>query len=212
MIEVEGVSLRFGDVTALDSVSLTLKPGEVMGLVGHSGSGKTTLLRIMAGLQAPDVGVVKIDDVVVNNPRIIVPPHNRGVSMVFQSLGLWPHMTVAENIRFTLEEQSPIEQDRRIAALLEAAGMAEHKKRFPGQLSGGEARRVSILRALAPAKRYILMDEPLVNLDPETKAEIHRLIRSEARGRGVLYVTHDSSELEGFADTVLRMRRGRIEA
>ncbi len=131
--------------------------------------------------------------------------------MVFQSPGLWPHMTVSENIRFALEDQSRIEQDRRIDALLSAAGLAEYGKRFPSQLSGGEARRVSILRALAPAKRYILMDEPLVNLDSETKAEIHRLIKSEARGRGVLYVTHDASELEGFADKVMRLRRGRVE-
>lgn len=212
MIQVEGVSLRFCDVVVLDSLNLTLKPGEVIGLVGHSGSGKTTLLRVMAGLQTPDAGTVKIDDVVVNNPAIIVPPNKRGVSMVFQSPGLWPHMTVAENIRFAIEDLSRIEQDRRISSLLESAGLSEYGKRFPGQLSGGEARRVSILRALAPAKQYILMDEPLVNLDPETKGEIHKLIESEARDRGVLYVTHDASELEGFADGVLRMRRGRVEA
>jgi iron(III) transport system ATP-binding protein len=212
LIEVEGITLRFGEVVALDSVNLKLKPSEVLGLVGHSGSGKTTLLRIMAGLQTPDAGTITIDNVVVNDPRIIVPPHRRGVSMVFQTPGLWPHMTVAENIRFTIEDQSTIVQDRRIGELLESAGLAEYGKRFPGQLSGGEARRVSILRALAPARRYILMDEPLVNLDPETKAEILRLIRSEARGRGVLYVTHDASELEGFADNVIHMRRGRVEA
>ncbi len=212
MIDVEGVSLRFSEAPILDSVSLSLKPGGVLGLVGHSGSGKTTLLRIITGLQAPDSGMVKIDDVVVNDPRVIVPPHMRGVSMVFQSPGLWPHMTISENIRFTIEDQSRIVQDRRIDELLRAAGLSEYGKRFPGQLSGGEARRVSILRALAPAKRYILMDEPLVNLDPETKAEIHRLIKSEARGRGVLYVTHDASELVGFADEVLSLRGGHIEA
>jgi ABC-type Fe3+/spermidine/putrescine transport system ATPase subunit len=212
LIEVEGITMRFSEVAVLDSIRLTLKPGQVLGLVGHSGSGKTTLLRVMAGLQAPDAGTVKIDDIVVNDPRVVIPPHLRELSMVFQSPGLWPHMTVAENIRFTLEDRSRVEQDRRIDALLSAAGLTEYGSRFPGQLSGGEARRVSILRALAPEKRYMLMDEPLVNLDPETKAEIHRLIRSEARGRGVLYVTHDASELEGFADVVIRMRRGRIES
>jgi len=211
LIEVRGVSVRFGEVPALASVTLDLKPGEVLGLLGHSGSGKTTLLRVIAGLQAPDSGTVTIDDVVVNDPAVVVPPHMRGVSMVFQSPGLWPHMTIAENISFTLESLSKAEQDTRVIGLLKAAGLEGYEGRHPGQLSGGEARRVSILRALAPGKRYVLMDEPLVNLDPEIKADLHRLIRSEAAGRGVLYVTHDDSELEGFADRVLRLRRGTIE-
>lgn len=211
MIEVRGVSVRFGEVPALTSVTLDLKSGEVLGLLGHSGSGKTTLLRVIVGLQAPDSGTVTIDDMVVNDPAIVVQPHLRGVSMVFQSPGLWPHMTVAENIRFTLEGMPNVEQDARILGLLKAAGMEGYGGRHPGQLSGGEARRVSILRALAPRKHYVLMDEPLVNLDPEIKSELHGLIRSEAAGRGVLYVTHDGSELEGFADRVLRLRRGTIE-
>ena len=211
MIEVRGVSVRFGEVHALDSVTLDLKPGEVLGLLGHSGSGKTTLLRVIAGLQAPDSGTVTIDDVAVNDPAIIIPPHLRGVSMVFQSPGLWPHMTIADNIEFTLEGMPKAEQDARIVELLKAAGLEGYGGRYSSQLSGGEARRASILRALAPGKRYVLMDEPLVNLDPETKADLHRLIRSEAAGKGVLYVTHDGTELEGFADRVLRLRRGMIE-
>jgi ABC-type sulfate/molybdate transport systems ATPase subunit len=120
-------------------------------------------------------------------------------------------MTVSENIRFTLLDQTKLEQDQRIEELLAVAGLAGYGGRFPRQLSGGEARRASILRALAPGKRYLLMDEPLVNLDAETKAEIHKLIKTEARGRGVLYVTHDAVELEGFADRVLRLKGGRID-
>jgi len=211
VIEVNGVSKRFGEAPALDGVSLTLEPGAVLGLVGHSGSGKTTLLRVIAGLTAPDSGTVAIDGVTVNDPAAIVPPHLRGVSMVFQSPALWPHMTVEDNIRFTLEGLPRVEQDRRIKRLLSASGLSELGSRRPGQLSGGEARRVSVLRALAPGKPYVLMDEPLVNLDPELKAEIHSLIRAETAGRGVLYVTHDASELEGFADKVLRLRGGRVE-
>jgi len=211
VIEVREVSKRFGGAVALDRVSLSLEPGTVLGLVGHSGSGKTTLLRAIAGLLAPDSGAVAIDGVTVNDPAPLVPPRLRGVSMVFQSPALWPHMTVEENIRFTLEGLSRVEQDHRIRRLLSASGLNDLGARYPGQLSGGEARRVSVLRALAPGKPYVLMDEPLVNMDPELKAEIHALIRAETAGKGVLYVTHDASELEGFADTVLRLRGGRVE-
>jgi iron(III) transport system ATP-binding protein len=211
VIEVKEVSKRFGDTLALDGVSLSLEPGTVLGLVGHSGSGKTTLLRIIAGLLAPGSGTVVIDGVTVNDPMSLMAPRLRGVSMVFQSPALWPHMTVDENIRFTLEEVPRVEQDQRIRRLLSASGLTDLGSRYPGQLSGGEARRVSVLRALAPGKPYVLMDEPLVNLDPELKAEILSLIKAETTGRGVLYVTHDASELEGFADTVLRLRGGRVE-
>ncbi len=211
MIEVRGLTKRYGDAVALDGVSMSVEPGEVLGLVGHSGSGKTTLLRVIAGLLAADLGSVSIDGVTVSDPAPLVPPRLRGVSMVFQTPALWPHMTVAENIRFTLEDVAGVEQDRRISRLLKKAGLEGFSDRFPGQLSGGEARRVSVLRALAPGKPYVLMDEPLVNLDPELKREIHSLIRAETAGRGVLYVTHDASELEGFADRVLRLRGGRVE-
>jgi iron(III) transport system ATP-binding protein len=120
-------------------------------------------------------------------------------------------MTVADNIRFTLEGLPRAEQDRRIGGLLSASGLSGLGGRYPGQLSGGEARRVSVLRALAPGRPYVLMDEPLVNMDRELKTEVHALVRAETRGRGVLYVTHDASELEGFADAVLRLRGGRVE-
>ena len=211
MIEVRGLTKRYGDAVALDGVSMSVEPGEVLGLVGHSGSGKTTLLRVIAGLLAADVGSVSIDGVTVSDPTPLVPPRLRGVSMVFQTPALWPHMTVAENIRFTLEGVAGVEQDRRTSRLLKRAGLEGFSDRFPGQLSGGEARRVSVLRALAPGKPYVLMDEPLVNLDPDLKREVHSLIKAETAGRGVLYVTHDASELEGFADRVLRLRRGRLE-
>ena len=210
MIRVSDVSKSYGPVQTLKEVSLELGGGEVLGLVGPSGSGKSTHLRIIAGLLAPDSGTVTIDEVKVNDPTIVVPPYRRGVSMVFQSPELWPHMTVAENIRFTLLDQPKPLQDRRIDELLRVAGLTGHTSQLPGQLSGGEARRVSILRALAPARNYILMDEPLVNLDPALKAEIHALIKSETGGRGVLYVTHNEDELVGFADRTLHIRDGEI--
>ena len=211
MIRVSGVSKSYGYVQPLKSISLDWSEGEVLGLVGPSGSGKSTLLRIIAGFMPPDSGTITIDDVTVNDPAILVPPNGRGVSMVFQSPELWPHMTVSENIRFTLLDRPKPLQDQRTDELLRLAGLAEHRDRLPGQLSGGEARRVSILRALAPARRYVLMDEPLVNMDPELKAEIHRLIKAEARGRGVLYVTHDAEELESFAGRVLHLRGGAVD-
>jgi iron(III) transport system ATP-binding protein len=211
MIRVRDVTKAYGYVQPLKSLSLDWSEDEVLGLVGQSGSGKSTLLRIIAGFLTPDSGTLSIDDVTVNDPEIVVPPNNRGVSMVFQSPELWPHMTVSENIRFTLLDKPRLMQDRRIEELLRVAGLSEHGARLPNQLSGGEARRVSILRALAPGRRYILMDEPLVNLDPELKADIHRLIRSETRGKGVLYVTHDEAELEGFAGRILHLRGGVVD-
>ncbi len=211
MIKIRGVSKSYGYVQPLKSISLNWSEGEVLALVGPSGSGKSTLLRIIAGFMPPDTGTITIDDVTVNDPTILVPPNSRGVSMVFQSPELWPHMTVSENIRFTLLDRPKPLQDQRIDELLRLAGLTEYRDRLPGQLSGGEARRVSILRALAPARRYVLMDEPLVNMDPELKAEIHRFIKAEARGRGVLYVTHDAGELEGFAGRVLHLRGGAVD-
>lgn len=211
MIRVNEVSKTFGANRILYEATLTLREGEVVGLVGYSGGGKTTLLRIIAGLIEPDSGTVTIDDKAASSPAIQLAPQDRGISMVFQSPGLWPHMTVDENIRFSILDQPKASQDARVDELLSEAGLSGYAGRLPSQLSGGEARRVSILRALAPSRRYLLMDEPLVNLDPELKSEIHGLIEKETNGTGVLYVTHDDRELEGFADRILRLRGGRVE-
>ena len=211
MIEVRGLTKTYGAVKALDQVTMSLRRGEVLGLIGHSGSGKTTLLRVIAGLDKADSGTVSIDGAPASVPEVVIEPSSRNISVVFQVPALWPHMTVSQNIAFTIEDLPAAEREARVTHLLEAAGIAGYGDRRINELSGGEARRVSILRGLAPRKPYLLMDEPLVNLDPELKTEIHDLIRSEVEGAGVLFVTHEQDELEGFADRQLRIKGGRVE-
>lgn len=210
MISVNGVSKSYGDVKALDSVTLTLGKGEAVAVLGPSGSGKSTLLRLVAGLETPDVGEILIDGAAVSSPGFTVHPRLRNLSVVFQTPALWPHMTVRENIMFTLEPSQ--EAEAQVDRLLVSAGLDDKGGRYPSQLSGGEARRVSLVRAIAPGKGYLLMDEPLVNLDEELHGEMLELIRSLRRpGVGILYVTHSKADAEVLCDRVIRLRKGRVE-
>ena len=202
MIEVKSVSKSFGRVHALSETSLTIPEGKTVGVLGPSGSGKTTLLRIIAGFEYPTSGEIRIDSVLVSTSEMVVEPHKRDISAVFQTPALWPNMTIRENIEYVQPGEDPVK-------LLEKVGLNGLADRFPNELSGGEARRVSIVRALVAEKRYLLLDEPLVNLNPELKDVLHTFIVEETkrRGMGVLYISHDASELE-YADIQYNMRVG----
>ncbi len=203
MIKVEKLSKRYGRVTALAETSLTVPKGTTIGILGPSGSGKTTLLRLIAGFEQPTSGNISIDDNLASSPVYILEPHLRDISAVFQTPALWPNMTVAENIEYV---QPKLQMD-----LLMRVGLEELLHRYPNELSGGEARRVSIVRALVAEKRYLLLDEPLVNLNPELKTALHEVIVEETkrRGLGVLYISHDASELE-YTDKRYVMSEGHI--
>lgn len=213
MIELRGVTKRFGDTVAVEGVSMTLARGASVAALGPSGSGKTTLLRLIAGLETPDEGEALLDGEVASRPGWVLAPHLRGMGFVFQQPALWPHMSVARNVAFGLGGLPREQADARLDEALEQTGLTALRDRLPGQLSGGEARRVALARALAPRPDWLLMDEPLTNLDTEAKDGMLELIaqvvgETEA---GLVYVTHDESEASRIAERVVRLRDGRLE-
>jgi iron(III) transport system ATP-binding protein len=164
VLEVANVTLAHGPTRVLDGVSLSIAPGEVVALSGPSGSGKTTLLRVLLGLTAPGMGTVRQKGRTVSEGRrILVPPEDRGLAMVFQELALWPHLTVHDNLAFGLDARCvPREaRDQKIRDALLLVGLSNHAYRHPGQLSGGERQRVAIARALVQGPDAICFDEPL---------------------------------------------------
>jgi ABC-type sugar transport system ATPase subunit len=210
-IEFEHVSRRFGDVEALVDFSLTAADGEFMVLVGPSGCGKTTALRIVAGLEEPDEGAVKIGGVDVTGLK----PRERDIAMVFQSYALYPQMSVYDNIAFGLRtRRAPrAEIDRAVRETAATLGLAELLKRKPGQLSGGQRQRVALGRAIVRRPRAFLMDEPLSNLDAKLRAQTRiELIRLHRQlQKTVLYVTHDQVEAMTMGERIAVMDRGRLQ-
>ena len=204
MIEVKNISKQYGRVQAIRDITLNIPLGETIGVLGPSGSGKTTLLRIIAGLEHPSSGQVLIGGQVASTQDFILDPHRRDISAVFQTPALWPNMTLAENIQYVNPKNQADE-------LLKRIGLTDLTDRYPNELSGGEARRASIIRALVADKKYLLLDEPIVNLNPELKKTIHEIIIEETkrRGMGVLYISHDASELD-CADKIYVIRGGCI--
>ena len=210
MIRVDNISREFNGTLALDRVSFTVNDGENIAVLGSSGSGKTTLLRILAGLEVPDSGEVWLDGRMVSGPGWAEPPYSRSVGFVFQGSALWPHMTLFENVMFGMGRVKRDERETRVSALFERAGIPGLMERYPDEVSGGEARRVSILRAVAPGPRFILMDEPLTNLDPKLKEDFIGIIREIARDpeKSLVYVTHDETEVDRIGIGTIRLNRG----
>ena len=212
MIELNDISKTFDSHRAVDRVSLTIPDHAQVALLGPSGSGKTTLLRLIAGLEIPDTGTITMDGRLMSSPDTMVPPSERSIGFVFQSGALWPHMTVADNIRFALGDLTPAEQQQRTRALMERMGILTLADRYPDQISGGEARRVALARALAPQPATLLFDEPLTNLDRALREDLLLLIIESVREAGsrMLYVTHDEYEAERIDGTIIRFDKGTI--
>jgi len=212
MIEVKQLSKSFGQVRAVDEVTFDLPAGGSLVIVGPSGSGKTTLLRLIAGLEIPDRGEILINGALASQPGWAMAPHQRGIGFVFQTPCLWPHMTVAQNILFGLQNLPREVARRRLHELLEQTSLSGLEGRYPSQLSGGEARRVAVARTLAPRPRCLLMDEPLTNLDPDLRTKLLAVIKAsvEQQGSCLLYVTHDRDEAACISDRNLTLRDGRL--
>ncbi len=210
-VDIQSVTKRFGGFTALDSVSVTVEPGELFFLLGPSGCGKTTLLRCIAGFHAPDSGRIFIGESDVT----AVAPHRRNTGMVFQSYALWPHMTLAENVAFGLEMRrvSKAEIRRRVARALDTVHLGDRADAKPNELSGGQQQRVALARALVVEPRCLLLDEPLSNLDAKLRLEMRMEIRRICKDAGLtaVYVTHDQKEALSIADRMAVMRDGVIE-
>ncbi len=201
---------RFGDVVAVDSVDLDVRPGEFLGVLGPSGCGKTTLLRLVAGFERPDGGGIEIGGRVVAGPRRNVPPEARRIGMVFQEAALFPHLDVSGNVGFGLPRRG---REARVAELVALVGLAGLQRRMPHELSGGQQQRVALARALAPDPALILLDEPFNGLDATLRAQLRVEVREILRSAGAtsLFVTHDQGEALEISDRVAVMRAGRIE-
>ena len=205
------VSKSWDAATALHSTDLTLATGEFSVLLGPSGCGKTTTLRLIAGLESPTTGQIKIFDHDVTQ----VPSSQRGVSMVFQNYALFPHLSVAENIVFGLRVRRvpSTELQSRLKKVLDLLSLTAYQERKPGQLSGGQQQRVALARALVADSRLCLMDEPLSNLDAQLRQEMRHELRALQLklGLSVVYVTHDQTEAMSMADRVVLLNGGRVE-
>jgi putative spermidine/putrescine transport system ATP-binding protein len=208
---LRGLRKRFGDVVAVDDVSLAVERGELVSLLGPSGCGKTTLLRIAAGLEPPDGGAVELDGEEIT----ALPPYRRRMGMVFQTPALFPNLRARDNVAFGLRVagQATAAVGERVRELLELVGLTGRADHFPHQLSGGEQQRVALARALAVEPRVLLLDEPLTALDAPLRATLRTEIRRIHQRLKVtaLYVTHDQEEALSLSDRVAVMNRGRIE-
>src|ERR1051326_2279166 len=210
LLQIIGASKRFGAVTAVDRVSLSIERVEFFALLGPSGCGKTTLLRLIAGFETPNEGRIVIDGADVT----AVPPYARPVNMMFQSYALFPHLDVAGNIAFGLKQEGMARPRRaaRVEEMLALVQMTGFAKRRPHELSGGQKQRVALARALAKMPKLLLLDEPLAALDrklrEETRLELTGI--QERVGTTFLVVTHDQDEGLGMAPRLAGMNQGRL--
>jgi ABC-type Fe3+/spermidine/putrescine transport system ATPase subunit len=209
-IAARGLTKRFGKLEVVSRASFEIEEGELFTLLGPSGCGKTTLLRLIAGFNAPDEGEVLFDRKVVN----AVPPHERGIGMVFQNYALWPHMKVFDNAAYglTLQKVPAAEIRARVEGVLEKVKLGGLGERYPGQLSGGQQQRVALARALVLNPRILLLDEPLSNLDAKIRIQVRAEIRKLQQELGIttVYVTHDQEEALTLSDRILVFNKGAV--
>jgi spermidine/putrescine transport system ATP-binding protein/putrescine transport system ATP-binding protein len=211
LLMVSGVYRAFGDIVALDDVSLAIAENEFFALLGPSGCGKTTLLRILAGFEHPDSGTVTLD----GQDLLSQSAHRRPVNLMFQSYALFPHMTVERNVAYGLEREGlPRDEVRaRVREVLDTVGLTDMAERRPQRLSGGQRQRVALARAIVKRPRLLLLDEPLSALDKKVRAEMQRELKRLQHEVGITFavVTHDQEEAMSMADRIAVLHHGRVQ-
>jgi len=211
-LSLEHVSHRFGNLLAVDDVTLSVEPGEIVCLVGPSGCGKSTLLRVAAGLEPLQQGRVTIGSETMADGSVTVPPEARNVGLVFQDYALFPHLSVRDNIAFGLRDMPAEDRRARTDRALDRTGLDRWADTFPHELSGGQQQRVALARAIAPRPRVVLLDDPFSGLDAQLRHQVRddaaRILRDS--GVATLMVTHDSEEAMYIADRIAVMREGGI--
>ncbi len=216
-IIIKNLTKKFGDVVAVNDVSLTIDPGTFLTLLGPSGCGKTTLLRCLAGLEDPNDGEILIGNKLVysHSKGISLPPGQRDLGLVFQNYALWPHMNVYKNITFALEMQkmSKEEMSKRVKEALEEVKMSGYEDRYPREMSGGQQQRIALARMLAYRPKVFLMDEPLSNLDARLRMDMRTEIKRlhHVSGATTVYVTHDQVEAMTMSSNIAVMKEGVIQ-
>ena len=215
-ILLNGIVKSYGKEVVVKNLDLLVEPGEFLTILGPSGCGKTTTLRMIAGLEEPNQGNIKLNDKVVfsRNEGIVIPPEARNLGLIFQSYALWPHMTVEKNITLALKEQkiSKDEIASRLANALDMVQLTGYAERYPSELSGGQQQRVAVARLIALRPTILLMDEPLSNLDAKLRTEMRASLKRLHRDLDAttVYVTHDQIEALTLSDRVIIMNEGQI--
>ncbi|WP_199724242.1 MULTISPECIES: ABC transporter ATP-binding protein [unclassified Corallococcus] len=214
-IVLEGLVKAYGGTPVVRGLSLQVGQGELVSLLGPSGCGKTTTLRMLAGLEHPDAGIIRLGDEVVAGPGVRVPPEKRGLGMVFQSYAIWPHRSVEANVAYPLALRKVPRHEiaSRVREALRWVRLEPFATRMPHELSGGQLQRVALARALVAGPRVLLLDEPLSNLDAALREELRAEIAAlRARlGTTLVFVTHDQGEALALSDRIAVMNRGVIE-
>jgi iron(III) transport system ATP-binding protein len=214
-LEAENLTKRYraGGEPAVDGASFDLAEGRLLALVGESGSGKTTLLRLLAGLETPDAGEIRLDGRVISSPQAVLAPERRGIGLVFQSHALFPHLTVEGNITFGLRHLRREERAEVVPTMLDLVGLGGYGRRYPHELSGGERQRIALARALAPNPRLLLLDEPFSSLDARLRQSVRDDTRAILRERNAtaVFVTHDTGDALSIADGIVVLRKGRVQ-
>lgn len=210
-VRLENVTKRYGDQTAVDNLSLDIRPGEFLSLLGPSGCGKTTTLRMIAGFEQPDEG-----DILVSGSSVVsLPPYRRDVNTVFQAYALFPHLSIAQNVAYGLQQRKTPKNEirERVSAALDMVQMRRYADRKPTQLSGGQQQRIALARALVNRPTVLLLDEPLGALDRQLREEMQVELKLLQAHLGItfVFVTHDQGEALSMSDRIAIMRSGRIE-
>ena len=213
LLQCVDVTKRYGDMLAVDNVSLELEPGEILSILGPSGCGKTTLLRLIAGFENLDSGEINIQGKRMSGQSNHVSPDRRNVGMVFQEYALFPHMTVAQNVSFGLQRASRNERRQRLTEVFELVRLTGLESRYPHELSGGQQQRVALARTLATRPVAMLLDEPFSNLDTRMGMEMRQEVEAILRGNNIatVFVTHNREEAFAMSDRIAVMNKGRID-
>ncbi|MDQ7775111.1 MAG: ABC transporter ATP-binding protein [Paracoccus aminovorans] len=213
-LRLSDIGKSYGETRVLTGIDLDIAAGEFLAVLGPSGCGKTTLLRLVAGFDRPDQGSITLAGRQVAGGRVMVPPEERGIGIVFQNYALWPHMSVAENVGYALKvaRLPRPEREARVARALATVNLTGLAARRPADLSGGQRQRVALARCLAAGSDLVLLDEPLANLDVHLRATMEEEFRRFHRESGatLVYITHDQSEAMALADRIAVMDRGRL--
>lgn len=213
-VEIKNISFRYKNSKedTIKDFSVKINKGDIVSILGESGSGKSTVLRILSGLESPDNGIIKIDGETIVDDKTFILPEKRGVGMVFQDYALFPHMTVAENVKFGLNKMDRKERNKRLKEVLTLVNLEDYRDRYPYELSGGQQQRVALARALAPKPSIMLLDEPFSNLDANLQSKIREELKKILKKTGItsIFVTHDKEDSMSIADKVVILKDGDI--